>query len=69
MKARSNGTGERRVTRAKRLERRRGHDRDALIGDARLAPPAAREVGRSVSGSIVTIVPSAGWPSAIHSVE
>ncbi len=30
--------------------------------------PRARSV-RSRSGSIVTIVPSAGWPRAIHSVE
>ena len=30
--------------------------------------PRARSV-RARSGSIVTIVPSAGWPSAIHSVE
>ena len=39
------GTGEGRLARRERVERGRGHDRDPLVGDARLAPPAAREVG------------------------
>ena len=69
MNARSNGPARAGSRGRERLERR---PLTTVIRSSAMPAsrhqPRARSV-RSRSGSIVTIVPPAGWPSAIQSVE
>ena len=60
---------QRRFALAERGQRPGVDHRDPVVGDARVPPELAGAVRPRASGSIVTIVPSSGSPSASHSVE